>query len=283
VRISSCPAELPSVAVRSSATAEDLPDLSFAGQQETYLNVHGAEEVIAAVRRCWSSLWTARAISYRMRSQIDQTTVHLAVVVQELVPAESAGVLFTASPLDGRRDLLVINAAWGLGEAIVSGLVTPDTLTVAKADGQIIQRQTAEKQLMTVRVNGATEEQPVPEALRSAEVLDAQAAGELARLGTRIEALYGMPMDIEWARAADTFYILQARPITALPERRSPPAGRLAPAQPQGQVRARLDHRPAARSAHPALPNPGRADDGSQNRRDVRGNYRQARLGLQLL
>lgn len=212
------PGDQPAVAVRSSATAEDLPDLSFAGQQDTYLNIRGVEAVTAAVRRCWSSLWTARAIGYRLRNNIDQASVRLGVVVQELIPAESAGILFTANPLDGRRDRMLINAAWGLGEAVVGGLVTPDAITVEKSTGKVVRTQIADKQVMTVRAGDATQEQPVPGHLRSAPVLGSQEAAELAQLGARIEALYGMPMDIEWARANGQFYILQARPITALPE-----------------------------------------------------------------
>src|SRR5215472_15697123 len=123
------------VAVRSSATAEDLPEMSFAGQQETYLNMHGEAMVLDAVKRCWASLWTARAIGYRARQGIAQEDVSLAVVVQELVPAEASGILFTANPLTGARDQVMINAAWGLGEAIVGGQVTPDTVVVDKVSG----------------------------------------------------------------------------------------------------------------------------------------------------
>ncbi len=141
------------VAVRSSATAEDLPDASFAGQQDTYLNLRGAEAVLEAVKRCWASLWTARAIGYRLKNGIDQESIALAVVVQELVPADAAGVLFTANPLNGRRDQLVINAAWGLGEAVVSGTVTPDTMTVDRHSGRMIDRRIAEKRVMTVRTD----------------------------------------------------------------------------------------------------------------------------------
>ena len=120
----------PVVAVRSSATAEDLPDLSFAGQQETYLNITGIEDVLASVRLCWASLWTARAIGYRLRHAIPSEGLSLAVVVQRLVPADVAGILFTANPLNGRRDQMLVNAAWGLGEAVVGGAVTPDTYAV---------------------------------------------------------------------------------------------------------------------------------------------------------
>ena len=138
------------VAVRSSATAEDLPELSFAGQQETFLNVQGIQAVQEAVKRCWASLWTARAIGYRMQHNIDQDAVSLAVVVQEMVAAEAAGILFTANPLNGQRDQMLINAAWGLGEAMVGRQVTPDTITVDKDSGQVIERQIADKQVMTV-------------------------------------------------------------------------------------------------------------------------------------
>ena len=213
----------PTVAVRSSATAEDLPGLSFAGQQETYLNVQGAAAVLGAVQRCWASLWTARAIGYRARHDIDQGAVSLAVVVQFLVPAEAAGIMFTADPVSGARDQVMITAAWGLGEAIVGGMVTPDTLTVDQATGEMLARETADKQVMTVRVEGGTEEQPVPEELRDVPVLSDQQAAELARLGVQIENLYGMPMDIEWALSDGEFAIVQARPITALPEPEAAP------------------------------------------------------------
>jgi pyruvate,water dikinase len=212
------PGENPPVAVRSSATAEDLPDASFAGQQETYLNIRGTTAVLEATRKCWASLWTARAIGYRARQNISPDAVALAVVVQLLVPADAAGILFTANPLNGKRDELVINAAWGLGEAIVGGLVTPDSLTIDKRTTKILQRETAEKQVMTVRTATGTHEQPVPEALKNAPVLNETQAAQLTGYATRIEQLYGMPMDIEWALAGDRFAILQARPVTALPE-----------------------------------------------------------------
>ncbi|MBN1535610.1 MAG: hypothetical protein JW908_02675 [Anaerolineales bacterium] len=205
------------VAVRSSATAEDLPDASFAGQQETYLNISGAESVLEAVKKCWASLWTARAISYRVRQNIAPQNVALAVVVQELVFADAAGILFTANPMNGRRDEMVINAAWGLGEAIVGGLVTPDTLTIEKASGRILKSDIPDKQVMTVRTAAGTEEQPVPAVQRQQAVLTDGQAAELVQLAVRIEQLYGMPMDIEWALADDKFAIVQARPITALP------------------------------------------------------------------
>ncbi|HEU4494359.1 MAG TPA: PEP/pyruvate-binding domain-containing protein [Rubrobacteraceae bacterium] len=213
--------EIP-VAVRSSATAEDLPGASFAGQQETYLNVRGAAALLEAVKDCWTSLWTARAMSYRENQGIDPASVSLAVVVQRMVEAEAAGILFTADPVSGRRDRTVISAAWGLGEAVVGGRVTPDTLVVDKTSERIISRETTDKEVMTVYVEGGTEEKPVPEARRMRPVLDDKGAVELARYGARIEKLYGAPQDIEWALASGEFFILQARPITALPEVRPP-------------------------------------------------------------
>jgi phosphohistidine swiveling domain-containing protein len=207
----------PAVAVRSSATAEDLPEASFAGQQETYLNVQGTQQVLEAVKRCWASLWTARAIAYRARHKIEPEGLSLAVVVQNLIPAEAAGILFTANPVTGHRDQAMISAAWGLGEAVVGGLVTPDALTVDKATGVVLDRQTADKQVMTARANGGTLEQPVPADLRRAPVLDDDVAAELVKLGVQIERLFGVPMDIEWAQADGRIFIVQARPITGLP------------------------------------------------------------------
>ena len=212
------------VAVRSSATAEDLPELSFAGQQETYLNMRGDAMVLEAVQRCWASLWTARAIGYRARQGIAPQEVSLAVVVQELVPAEAAGILFSANPLTGARDQVMLSAAWGLGEAIVGGQVTPDTVLVSKANGAIIEQQINAKDVMTVRTRDGTQEEPVPAERRTQAVLNPAQAAELARVGGRIEALYGRPMDVEWTLHEGRFSVVQARPITALPEPVTAPA-----------------------------------------------------------
>ncbi len=178
------------VAVRSSATAEDLPEISFAGQQETYLNMHGEAMVLDAVKRCWASLWTARAIGYRARHNIAQEDVSLAVVVQALVPADAAGILFTANPLTGVRDQVMINAAWGLGEAIVGGQVTPDTVVVDKVNGAITKQEITEKDVMTVCTTEGTREEPVPAEQRKQAVLSPAQITELAHIGARIETLY---------------------------------------------------------------------------------------------
>ncbi|MET8865808.1 PEP/pyruvate-binding domain-containing protein [Nonomuraea sp. NPDC004580] len=201
------------VAVRSSATAEDLPGMSFAGQQDSYLNVRGPD-LLDAVRRCWASLWNPRAIAYRDRHGVPHDDVALAVVVQELVDADAAGVLFTADPVTGDREATVINASWGLGEAVVGGHVTPDVITVR--GGRVAESRTGDKKVMTVRTATGTEERPVPEPLRGAPVLDDAEAVTLAGLGARIQALYGVPMDVEWARRDGVFAIVQARPITGL-------------------------------------------------------------------
>jgi pyruvate,water dikinase len=207
-----------SVAVRSSATAEDLPEASFAGQQETYLNIHGIDALLEAVKKCWASLWTARAIAYRIKNNIDQNTVALAVVVQEMVNAEAAGILFTANPMNGHRDEMVINAAWGLGEAIVGGLVSPDTIVADKATGKVKKMNIAEKTVITVETENGTEEKPLNDARRSLQVMKEAQVVDLVSLARRIESFYGKPQDIEWCRTNGHIYIVQSRPITALPE-----------------------------------------------------------------
>ncbi len=206
------------VAVRSSATAEDLPGAAFAGQQDTFLNVIGAPAVLDAVRRCWASLWTDRAIAYRSRQQVDQRAVKLAVVVQRMVPAEAAGVMFTANPVTGTRDEILIDANPGLGEAIVAGLVTPDHFVLEKRSGQVRQQQPGRREVIVrARPEGGTEHlaaAPGP----AAPVLAARNLRQLARLGARIERHFGRPQDIEWALAGGQLFIVQARPMTALPE-----------------------------------------------------------------
>jgi pyruvate,water dikinase len=207
----------PPVAVRSSATAEDLPDASFAGQQDTYLNVRGEEQVLDHVRQCWASLWTARAVAYRVKQGYDHADVALAVAVQRMVGADVAGVLFTADPVTSALVSHVINASWGLGEAIVSGLVTPDTWTIDKSTGAVTDRRIGRKERQVVRsADGGTDEHDVPEDLRDIASLTDDQLAELARFGTQIEEHYGRPMDVEWAYADGRCFILQARPITTL-------------------------------------------------------------------
>jgi len=204
------------VAVRSSATAEDLPEASFAGQQETYLNIRGEEALLAAVVKCWASLWSARAIAYRARQGIAPETVALAVVAQAMVDANAAGILFTTNPINGRRGEMVINAAWGLGEAIVGGLVSPDIIVVEKATGNVITLEVAEKAILTVMTETGTREETLADARRKSQVLNKAQVRKLAGIARRIEDHYGCPQDIEWCLADKRFYILQSRPITTL-------------------------------------------------------------------
>ena len=215
------------VAVRSSSTAEDLPDSAFAGQQETYLNVIGEDRLLEAVRDCWASLWSERAMDYRARRRDGRLSATIAVLVQEMVQARSAGVMFTANPLTGERGEILIDAAPGLGVAVVEGLVTPDRFVLDKARTRIVKAKVGKREAsVRARPEGGTEElrtegarQPRP-AIRLA--LSRRAARELAGIGLRIEAHFGAPQDIEWAwfegpEGGGAFAILQARPMTALP------------------------------------------------------------------
>jgi len=204
------------VAVRSSATAEDLASASFAGQQATFLNVVGAEVVVDAVRRCWASLFEPQAIAYRTRAGVDHASVAIAVPVQSMVPAGRSGVMFTVNPVTASPDRIVVEAVYGLGEALVSGVVTPDMYIVDKETGAIIERAPAEQdQRLTLASAGSgTEWQPVPADLRHAPKLTDEEVTALAGMGVRIENHYGSPQDIEWAMADGEIYILQSRPIT---------------------------------------------------------------------
>ena len=202
------------VAVRSSATVEDLAGLSAAGQHDTYLNIRGQAAVVDAVRRCWASVWSARAIGYRAGRGIAPGDVSIAVVVQRLVPAEAAGVLFTIDPVSGALDQVVVSANWGLGESVVAGDVTPDVAVVDRASGALVSYQLGGKAVMTVADGAGTMETETPADLRSAPVLSPDQAGELGRVGLSIEKLYGEPVDVEWARADGELWVVQARPIT---------------------------------------------------------------------
>ena len=205
------------LAVRSSATAEDQANASFAGQLDTYLNIRGIPALLEHIKRCWASLWTERVVAYIANQGLDHLSVSMAVVVQSMISSEVSGVLFTANPVTGGKDEVVINASWGLGEAIVSGLVTPDTIQARKSDGQVIQRQTGVKDLrLAYAPGGGTEELPVREDLRSSPALSDRQVKELVALGNRIEAYYGKPQDIEWAYYQGQWYLLQSRPITTL-------------------------------------------------------------------
>ncbi len=209
------------VAVRSSATAEDLPGAAFAGQQDTYLNVVGEQALLDAVRRCWRSLHTERAVAYRARLGIDDAGVSIAVVVQRMVEADTAGVLFTADPVTGERERIVIDAGAGLGEAVVSGLVTPDHYEVDR-EGRIDYRPGRGEVVVRSAPGGGVVHESDPGS--GASRLPDAVVTELAGLARRVAAHYGRPQDIEWAYAAGRLHLLQARPMTALPP---PPPGRL--------------------------------------------------------
>jgi phosphohistidine swiveling domain-containing protein len=217
-----------SVAVRSSATAEDLPEAAFAGQQETYLNVVGEEALLVAVRRCWASLWTDRAIAYRRRLGLEPTAARIAVVVQLMVAAQTAGVLFTANPVTGARDEVVIDASPGLGEAVVSGQVTPDHFVIDRRSARVKEWRPGRREVVVQpRLGGGTEHADLPARdEKVASSLPDHALRRLVRLGTAIQKYFGKPQDVEWAWADGDAFILQARPITALPEP-PPRAGRL--------------------------------------------------------
>ncbi len=202
------------VAVRSSATAEDLPDASFAGQQETYLNVIGPDALLDGVIRCWASLWTGRAIAYRRRQSIAPEDVSLAVVVQQMVPAEVAGVLFTVNPVTGDDGQVIINATWGLGEALVAGQVNPDTYIAAKESGGLLEVAIGDKAVMTAAQTNGTAEVAVDTARQSQRALTDAQVGELVGIGRRIEQHFNSPQDVEWAYADGKLYLLQSRPVT---------------------------------------------------------------------
>ncbi len=204
-------------ALRSSATAEDLPESSFAGQQDTFLNIHGEQALLAAIRKCWISLFTDRAIVYRARSGFDHRAVRLAVVVQEMVMAERSGVVFTVDPLTGHRHTLTIDASFGLGEALVGGSVSPDAYRVDKRDRRILERDIGDKAVIIVPdADHGTREVSLDAERRRATVLDDAQVLELADLATGIETYFGWPQDIEWAIADGRLHVLQSRPITSL-------------------------------------------------------------------
>ena len=209
----------PAVAVRSSANAEDLPELSFAGQQETYLNVKGGVQVSEAVKKCWASLWTAQAMNYRHEMDIGQHTVAMAVVVQIMIPSEVSGILFTANPASGDRSEMIVNCSFGLGEAIVSGRVTPDTYIVDR--DTLTAKETmigAKEQMIVSNGEQGTRMENVSAEQKEISSLSKESLTELAALAIRVEKEFdGVPQDIEWAISDAKLWLLQSRPITNLP------------------------------------------------------------------
>ena len=214
----------PEVAVRSSATAEDLPDASFAGQQDTYLHISGEEELLNHIRDCFASLWTSRAIYYREKQNYDHFDVALSVVIQKMVNSEKSGVMFTANPINNSSDEMMINASYGLGEAVVSGIVTPDEYIIDKKTKKVIEKNIAEKEYMVIKNENGVGTRVVnvkdvlgEDAIR-AEALSEKELNTLIERGLKVEKLYGSVQDTEWGFDRDTkeFYFLQSRPITTL-------------------------------------------------------------------
>jgi pyruvate,water dikinase len=210
----------PYVAVRSSGTAEDLEGASFAGQYDTYLDIKGGDALLDAVRRCWASMWTARVTEYRQSKGFDHGDVGIAVVVQTMVEPDVAGVMFVGNPMNARADEIVINASWGLGEAVVSGSITPDEYIIARDTLQVKRRTLGTKELRVVRdqeAGNGTIQESVPTSLQGEYTLTDEQAGALAELGRRVTAYYeGLPQDIEWAWADGSFSLLQSRPVTGV-------------------------------------------------------------------
>src|SRR5262245_11215410 len=209
------PGEKNAYAVRSSATAEDLPTASFAGQQDTYLNIIGKKAILKHISKCWASLFTERAVTYRLQNGFDHRKVHMSVIVQKMIFPQAAGILFTADPVTSNRKVLSIDAGFGLGEALVSGLVNADIYKVR--NGKVIDKKISTKKLAIYALqDGGTKEQEIEPERQNRQALTDEQILQLGRMGRKIEEHFGQPQDIEWCLADDTFYIVQSRPITTL-------------------------------------------------------------------
>jgi phosphoenolpyruvate synthase/pyruvate phosphate dikinase len=210
------------VAVRSSGTAEDLLGHSFAGQYDTYLGISNVKDCIEAVKKCWASLWTLRAYEYRQRNNFDHLSINMAVIVQSLIAADSSGVMFTVDPVKDSRSSIVIEACFGLGETLVSGKVTPDRFVVSKKSLKLLYSTISEKKIIsTINRNGLVEEKNILDERASICCLGKKHAVKLAKIAKKIEAEFGSPQDIEWAIYNNKIFLLQSRPITALPPQKS--------------------------------------------------------------
>jgi pyruvate, water dikinase len=221
----------PFVAVRSSATAEDLPNASFAGQQSTYLNVRGEDDVVEFVKACWASLFEPRAIFYRVENNFEHMKVGLAAVVQAMVQSERAGVMFTVDPISQDRNVITIEAGYGLGETVVSGQITPDTYRVAKSSFMILDKSISKQEWMLAKVGSSEKNEKVfiKDEAQSRQKIPDETVIEIAKIGARIEEHYGSPQDIEWAVNGGKLYITQSRPITTLKKEGQSPAASQAP------------------------------------------------------
>lgn len=202
-------------AVRSSATAEDLPSASFAGQQDTYLNITGRKEILKHISKCWASLFTERAVTYRIQNGFGHRNVFLSVLIQRMVFPQASGILFTADPVSSNRKVVSIDASFGLGEALVSGLVDADMYKVR--EGVITEKTISTKKLAVyARKEGGTEEREIEQGRQQTQTLTDEQILQLEGIGRKVEAYFGCPQDIEWCLVDDTFNIVQSRPITTL-------------------------------------------------------------------
>ena len=213
--------KVPYVAVRSSATAEDLPNASFAGQQETFLNIKGEVNVVNRVRDCWASLFTPRAIFYREKNKFDHFQVGIAVPVQKMIQSEVSGIMFTINPVTNDKNTTVIEAVWGLGETIVQGQITPDSYLVNKNTGKIVKRIIEKQDWQLIKVGKKTIKAVVPRKLQGIQKLNSLQIMELAELGEKIQKHYFFPQDIEWALEKNKLYIVQTRPVTTIKKKSS--------------------------------------------------------------
>ncbi len=204
------------VAVRSSATAEDLPDASFAGQQATYLNISGEEDVVKAVQKCWASLFESRAIFYRVEKNFNHFKVGIAVPVQKMVQSEVSGVMFTINPINNDKSVIVVESVWGLGEMIVQGSVTPDHFEVDKKTWKINKKEISKQEVLLTKTDGDTKEMKVPEAKVNIQKISDETIVEVAKIGETLHKHYNFPQDVEWAFEDGKIYIVQTRPITTM-------------------------------------------------------------------
>ncbi len=207
------------VAVRSSATAEDLPGMSFAGQQATYLNIKGENNLLLAVRECWASLFTARAIFYRTQNKIDQEKVKISVIVQKMVQSDVSGVMFTIDPVTNDKDRIVIEAVWGLGEMIVQGSVVPDNYQVQKETFSVLSKEISDQSIQLIKRGLITKEVAVPAKIRAKQKLTDDEIVKLAKIADRLQKHYYFPQDIEWAKEGSNLFIVQTRPVTTISEK----------------------------------------------------------------
>ncbi len=204
------------VAVRSSATAEDLPGASFAGQQATYLNVKGEANLLNNVRECWASLFTERAIFYRVQNKIDHSKVKISVIVQKMVQSEVSGVMFTVNPVTNEKDRIIVEAVWGLGEMIVQGSVVPDHYVVQKDTFAILSKEVSDQSIQLIKIGQITKEVEVPVSKRELQKISNDEIVKLAKIGAKLQEHYYHPQDVEWAKEGNKLYIVQTRPVTTM-------------------------------------------------------------------